>query len=165
MELLRRKTSERHCRFKTGASRKTISGIYLSSAVLFIAIVAVAADIDDDVETFTFLTQSTQPMVITPQPPGEQVTELAGGVIANRQQRLNKIHSPYLLREDLIVEKTGELVIEPGVLVRFAPMVGLTIRGILSAKVSTGFQIREFIHETYDLGLIGGQRRCWLSAF
>jgi hypothetical protein len=98
-------------------------------------IVGVAADIDDDVETLSFLPQST-PMMMTPRPPDEQVTELAGGVIANRQQRLNKIHSPYLVREDLIIEKTGELVIDPGVELRFSPMVGLTVRGIFSAKVN-----------------------------
>jgi hypothetical protein len=141
MELFKRKTMRRFCGIRTGASRKTISGIYFSIVMMFIAIVGVAADLDDDVETLTFLPQSTQPMVITPRPPDEQLTELAGGVITNRQQRLNKIHSPYLLREDLIIEKTGELVIEPGVELRFSPMVGLTVRGILSAKVSVGFRV------------------------
>lgn len=140
MELFKRKTMWRFSAFRTGASRRTISGIYFLSVVMLIAFVGVAADIDDDVETLTFLPQSTQSMVITPRPPDEQVTELAGGVIANRQQRLNKIHSPYLLREDLIVEKTGELVIDPGVELRFSPMVGLTVRGIFSAKVSNGFR-------------------------
>jgi len=105
-------------------------------------IVGVAADIDDDVEMLTFLPQSTPMMMITPKPLDEQVTELAGGAIANRQQRLNKIHSPYLLREDLIIEKTGELVIDPGVELRFSPMVGLTVRGVLSAKVSNIFHVR-----------------------
>jgi hypothetical protein len=141
MELFKRKTMLRFCGIRTGASRKMIGRIYFSNVLMFIAILGVTADIDDDVETLTFLPQSTQPMVITPRPLDEQVTELAGGVIANRQQRLNKIHSPYLLREDLIIEKTGELVIEPGVELRFSPMVGLTVRGILSAKVSGGFRV------------------------
>lgn len=151
MELFKRKIMWRFSGFRR-ASTKTISGIYFFNVVMLIAIAGVAADIDDDVETLTFLPQSTQSMVITPRPPDEQVTELAGGVIENRQQRLNKIHSPYLLREDLIVEKTGELVIDPGVEVRFSPMVGLTVRGVISAKVSNGFPVR-FIHETYYLGL------------
>jgi hypothetical protein len=141
MELFKRKTMWRLSSLRTGASRKTISGIYFPSVVILMVIVGVAADIDDDVETLTFLPQSTQSMVITPRPPDEQVTELAGGMIANRQQRLNKIHSPYLLREDLIIENTGELVIDPGVELRFSPMVGLTVRGIFSAKVSTGFRV------------------------
>jgi hypothetical protein len=116
--------------------RKMIRGVCLSSVVVLIVIAGVAADIDDDVETLAFLPQSTPMIVMTPKPSDEQVTELAGGVIANRQQRLNKIHSPYLLREDLIIERTGELVVDPGVELRFSPMVGLTVRGIFSAKVS-----------------------------
>lgn len=115
---------------------KMTRGVCFLSVTVLMMIVGVAADIDDDVETLTFLPQST-PMMMTPRLPDEQVTELAGGVIANRQQRLNKIHSPYLVREDLIIEKTGELVIDPGVELRFSPMVGLTVRGIFSAKVSS----------------------------
>jgi len=135
------------CRFprlRTGAltSKRTISGACFSSVLVLMVIVGVAADIDDDVEMLTFLPQSTPMMMITPKPLDEQVTELAGGAIANRQQRLNKIHSPYLLREDLIIEKTGELVIDPGVELRFSPMVGLTVRGVLSAKVSNIFHVR-----------------------
>jgi hypothetical protein len=127
----------RFYRLQTGAPslKQTISGVCFMS-VIFVVIVGVSADIDDDVETLTFLPRSTSMAVMTPRPQDEQVTELAGGVIDNRQHRVNKIHSPYLVREDIIIGKTGELVIDPGVEIRFSPMVGLTVRGKLSAKVS-----------------------------
>lgn len=44
--------------------------------------------------------------------------------------------SPYLLRSDLEIDKEGKLNIEAGVTVYFAPMVGITVRGILKAIVS-----------------------------
>lgn len=49
--------------------------------------------------------------------------------------RLKRSESPYLFREDLYVEKGGELIIEPGVEIRFAPMVGIIVRGIITAEV------------------------------
>ena len=51
------------------------------------------------------------------------------------QKILEKSKSPYIVREDLYVESGGELVIEPGVEIRFAPMIGLTVRGIITAQV------------------------------
>lgn len=62
-------------------------------------------------------------------------TEFPGGQITRGQRILERSKSPYLLREDLYVERGGELVIEPGVEIRFAPMIGITVRGILTAKV------------------------------
>jgi len=53
-----------------------------------------------------------------------------------KQQVLDRARSPYILRKDLIVEPSGELVIEPGVEVRFAPMTGITVRGQIVARVS-----------------------------
>lgn len=144
MELLRRKGMWRCSKFRLGAPslHQTRNGVwFMSVMMLFVVIVGVSADIDDDVETLTFHPQST-PFVMTPRPPDEQVTELAGGVIENRQQRLGKIHSPYLVKEDIIIERNGELAIEPGVELRFSPMVGLTVRGILSAIVSNGYRFR-----------------------
>ena len=64
-------------------------------------------------------------------------TELPGGQITRGQRLLEKWKSPYVVREDLFVERGGELVIEPGVEIRFAPMIGITVRGILTAKVNT----------------------------
>jgi hypothetical protein len=42
--------------------------------------------------------------------------------------------SPYLIVDDVIVHRTGHLIVEPGVEVRFMPEAGLTVRGILSAE-------------------------------
>lgn len=61
--------------------------------------------------------------------------ELHGGRIVRGQRLLSRSKSPYLLREDLFIEKDGELVIEPGVEIRFGPMIGITVRGILTAEV------------------------------
>lgn len=63
------------------------------------------------------------------------LTELAGGVVAGGRAVWQLEGSPYLLRDDLLVERSAELVIEPGVEVRFAPMVGITVRGKLVAVV------------------------------
>lgn len=61
--------------------------------------------------------------------------ELHGGRIVRGQRLLSRSKSPYLLREDLFIEKDGELVIESGVEIRFGPMIGITVRGIITAKV------------------------------
>lgn len=44
--------------------------------------------------------------------------------------------SPYQLRTDLVVERGAKLMVEPGVVVYFAPMVGITVKGALKAIVS-----------------------------
>ncbi|XP_076766657.1 C-type lectin domain-containing protein bark beetle [Xylocopa sonorina] len=62
------------------------------------------------------------------------LTELHGGRIIRGQRLLERSKSPYLVREDLFVEREGELVIEPGVEIRFGPMIGITVRGIITAK-------------------------------
>ncbi|XP_031833217.2 C-type lectin domain-containing protein bark beetle [Nomia melanderi] len=62
------------------------------------------------------------------------LTELRGGHIVRGQRLLEKSKSPYLVREDLFVEREGELVIEPGVEIRFGPMIGITVRGVVTAK-------------------------------
>lgn len=65
------------------------------------------------------------------------LTELEGGILSGGQAVWRAAGSPYLLRDDLLVERDGELLVEPGVEVRFAPMVGITVRGKLTAIVST----------------------------
>lgn len=65
------------------------------------------------------------------------LTELPGGVVAGGRTLWRASGSPYLLRDDLLVERDAELVVEPGVEVRFAPMIGITVRGKLVAAVST----------------------------
>lgn len=62
-------------------------------------------------------------------------TELHGVRIVRGQKVLQRVKNPYLIREDLFVEKDGELLIEAGVEIRFGPMVGITVRGIITAKV------------------------------
>ncbi|KAK7867001.1 hypothetical protein R5R35_006866 [Gryllus longicercus] len=71
----------------------------------------------------------------------QQLTQLQGGRVSDRTVRLTKEKSPYLLREDLIIEPSGELVVDPDVEIRFSPMVGLTVKGVLSAKVSYDFEL------------------------
>ncbi|XP_054002830.1 protein bark beetle [Hylaeus anthracinus] len=61
-------------------------------------------------------------------------TELPGGHILRGQRLLERSKSPYLLREDLFVDRDCELVIEPGVEIRFGPMIGITVRGIITAN-------------------------------
>ncbi|XP_070163334.1 protein bark beetle [Polyergus mexicanus] len=63
--------------------------------------------------------------------------ELHGGRVVRGERILSISKSPYLLREDLFIERDGKLIIEPGVQIRFGPMVGITIRGIIIAKGET----------------------------
>lgn len=63
-------------------------------------------------------------------------TELQGGdIVGERTLRLSE--SPYVLKTDLIVDNGAKLFIEPGVQIRFAPMIGITVRGEITAVVST----------------------------
>jgi hypothetical protein len=62
-------------------------------------------------------------------------TDLTGGKVVG-ERLLRSSESPYLLRMDLEVERQAKLVIEPGVTIHFAPMVGITVRGVLTAIVS-----------------------------
>lgn len=62
-------------------------------------------------------------------------TELQGGRIIS-EKWLRHMESPYTLHTDLLIERTGRLYIEPGVRVHVAPMVGITVRGVLNALVS-----------------------------
>lgn len=64
-----------------------------------------------------------------------EFTELDGGIIVG-QKILRQTQSPYVLNTDLEVEKGGVLTIEPGVTIEFAPMVGITVRGVINAVVS-----------------------------
>lgn len=62
-------------------------------------------------------------------------TELAGGsVVGERTLKLSE--SPYLLTGDLDVERNAKLIVEPGVNIHFAPMIGITVRGVLISVVS-----------------------------
>ncbi|KAJ2949950.1 hypothetical protein O0L34_g11275 [Tuta absoluta] len=65
------------------------------------------------------------------------LTELPGGVVVGRAV-WRADGSPYLVRDDILVERDAELVVEPGVEVRFAPMIGITVRGKLIAVGGQG---------------------------
>jgi hypothetical protein len=62
-------------------------------------------------------------------------SELPGGRILRGRRTLERAMSPYVLREDLFVEAEAELMIEPGVELRLAPMIGITVRGVILAEV------------------------------
>ncbi|KAL5280481.1 hypothetical protein ACFFRR_004453 [Megaselia abdita] len=63
----------------------------------------------------------------------ENFTDLKGNLlVGERIWRYDE--SPYILRSDLEIDKSAKLVIEPGVVVHFAPMVGITVHGILQAR-------------------------------
>ena len=47
---------------------------------------------------------------------------------------LTKDKSPYLFKHDVLVRAEGELIVEPGVELRFAPEAGITVRGVFNAE-------------------------------
>ena len=47
---------------------------------------------------------------------------------------LTKDKSPYLFNHDVLVRPEGELIVEPGVELRFAPEAGITVRGVFNAE-------------------------------
>lgn len=68
---------------------------------------------------------------------GNTVTEHPGGIIVNERISFLKSQSPFWLRNDIIVERNAELFIEAGVTIKVEPQVGITVRGVLIAEVST----------------------------
>lgn len=59
------------------------------------------------------------------------------------QKTLHASESPYLLRQDLEVMENAVLTIKPGVTIHFAPMVGITVHGQLTAIVSTFYYLQK----------------------
>ena len=47
---------------------------------------------------------------------------------------LTKEKSPYLFKHDVLVRPEGELIVEPGVELRFAPEAGIAVRGVFNAE-------------------------------
>lgn len=66
----------------------------------------------------------------------QETTELAGGRLTG-EKTLTFAQSPYLLRTDLEIEHGAKLNVDAGVTVQVAPMVGITVRGVIKAIVST----------------------------
>ena len=52
----------------------------------------------------------------------------------NTKRTLTLADSPYHIENDVLVEPEGELIIQPGVTLKFAAGVGITVRGVLSAE-------------------------------
>ena len=52
----------------------------------------------------------------------------------NNRRILTLSDSPYLIENDVLVDQEGELVIEPGVTLKFSPGAGITVRGVLTAE-------------------------------
>ncbi|KAJ8986059.1 hypothetical protein NQ317_003352 [Molorchus minor] len=73
---------------------------------------------------------------------GNPSTEHPGGTIVNDRLTFSKSKSPYWLRNDIIVERDAELIIEPGVTVKVDPQVGITVRGVLTAQVSMAMLLK-----------------------
>lgn len=82
--------------------------------------------------------------------PNRELTEVDGGEIVG-ERTLRLAESPFLLRSDLEVAFGGRLIVEPGVVVHVAPMVGITVRGALQAVVSIdGCQFFNFMFHIYN---------------
>lgn len=62
-------------------------------------------------------------------------TEWSGGIVANHH-RLRADHSPYFILNNVIVEDTGQLIIDPGVTLKFSPKTGITVKGSIIANVT-----------------------------
>ncbi|XP_063702920.1 protein bark beetle isoform X2 [Culicoides brevitarsis] len=60
------------------------------------------------------------------------VTEITETSVTG-EKVLRMSESPYQLRTDLVVERGAKLMVEPGVVVYFAPMVGITVKGVIKA--------------------------------
>uniref|UniRef100_A0A182TA01 Uncharacterized protein n=1 Tax=Anopheles maculatus TaxID=74869 RepID=A0A182TA01_9DIPT len=65
---------------------------------------------------------------------GARYTEIGGDVVLG-EKVLRASESPYSMRTDLEVERRARLIIEAGVTIHFAPMVGITVRGSVVAMV------------------------------
>ena len=69
------------------------------------------------------------------------LTSIKDKVISDRR-RWSLDDSPFLVTDDLLVDPSGALEIEAGVEVRFAPEVGITVRGELKARGTETRKIR-----------------------
>lgn len=69
-------------------------------------------------------------------PASSAFTEHPGGTIIDDKLIFSRAKSPYWLRNDIVVERNAEMIVEPGVTIRVEPQVGITVRGVLTAVVS-----------------------------
>ena len=61
-------------------------------------------------------------------------SKFTGGII-NGDKILVTNQSPYLISQDIIVERSSKLVIQPGVKLLFSPRIGVQVKGTLIAQV------------------------------
>lgn len=69
-------------------------------------------------------------------------TEWSGGIVTN-YHRLRADQSPYSILSNIVVEDTGQLIIDPGVTLKFSPKTGITVKGSIIANVIHFFAIFE----------------------
>lgn len=101
-----------------------LAGTILILSVLPLIIVTVAVEIEILPDVYKYSVST-----------GEK-TEFSNYFISNEKIILEKQRSPYLVKKDIFIDEDGELFVEPGVTMLFAPNVGITVKGILIAKVS-----------------------------
>lgn len=77
-------------------------------------------------------------------------TEWSGGIVANHH-RLRADESPYFVLNNVVVEDTGQLIIDPGVTLKFSPKTGITVKGSIVANVMTLIVFFFFLICTYKL--------------
>lgn len=61
-------------------------------------------------------------------------TEWSGGVITDHH-RLRADQSPYFILNNVVIEDNGQLIIDPGVTLKFSPKTGITVKGSIIANV------------------------------
>lgn len=61
-------------------------------------------------------------------------TEWSGGIVTG-YHRLRADQSPYFILNNVIIEDTGQLFIDPGVTLKFSPKTGITVKGSIVANV------------------------------
>uniref|UniRef100_A0A7G3AYY4 Putative scavenger receptor n=1 Tax=Lutzomyia longipalpis TaxID=7200 RepID=A0A7G3AYY4_LUTLO len=108
----------------------------------------------NDIDGYTLEPHSTDshPQSLDHVQETSEFIELPGGSVT-AEKILHRAEKPYLLLGDLDVETSGRLVIEPGVVMHFAPSVGITVRGIIQAVGSATnrivFSPRPTFHDTH----------------
>lgn len=117
------------CRRKCKRYRKSATAVFLCILQLIACYLESYVDCQEvtlneieNVNSFTRTKQNT-------------LTELSGGRV-DGEKMLRSTESPYMLQADLNIEPRGILIIEPGVTIYAAPMVGITVRGAIKALVS-----------------------------
>lgn len=65
-------------------------------------------------------------------------TEWSGGIVTD-YHRLRADQSPYFILNNVIVEDTGQLIIDPGVTLKFSSKTGITVKGSIVANVIINF--------------------------